>query len=65
MPRPTTTPKEWKAFHLSDGTTRQLPGWADKPLGFALDPDEALRRCAHKRLPTGHKKSVKTRLKSQ
>ena len=34
-------------------------------LKFTFDPDMALRRCAYTRLPTGRKKSVKTRLKSR
>jgi hypothetical protein len=43
----------------------KLPAWANEPLKFAFDPDEALRRCAYNRLPTSRKKSVKTRLKSR
>jgi hypothetical protein len=42
-----------------------LPDWANEPLKFAFNPDEALRRCATIRLPTSRKKSVKTRLKSR
>jgi hypothetical protein len=59
------SPKDWKQFRLLDGTKRWLPEWADKPLGFAFDPDEALRQGAFNRLPTSRKKSVKTRLKSR
>lgn len=44
---------------------RYLPEWANEPLKFAFNPDEALRRCAFTRLPVSHKKSVKTRLKSR
>jgi hypothetical protein len=67
MPKPklATAPKGWKMFRLADGTTRLLPDWADEPLKFTFDPDEALRRCAYNRLPTSPKKSVKTRLKSR
>jgi hypothetical protein len=67
MPKPkrAAVPKGWKPFRLADGTTRPLPDWADKPLGFAFDPDDALRRSAYNRLPTSRKKSVKTRLKSR
>ena len=43
----------------------KLPEWANEPLKFAFNPDEALRRCAYNRLPTSRKKSVKTRLKSR
>jgi hypothetical protein len=42
-----------------------LPAWANEPLKFAFNPDEALRRCAYTRLPTSRKKSVKSRLKSR
>jgi len=45
--------------------TSHLPSWANEPLKFAVDPDEALRRCAYNRLPTSLKKSVKNRLKSR
>jgi hypothetical protein len=45
--------------------TSYLPDWANEPLKFAFDPDEALRRCAYNRLPTSRKKSVKSRLKSR
>jgi hypothetical protein len=62
---PAKPPKDWKPFALADSTTRLLPDWADKPLMFAFDPDEALRRGAFIRLPTSRKKSVKTRLKSR
>jgi hypothetical protein len=65
MPKSVKYPKDWKPFKLADGTTRLLPDWADKPLGFAFDPDAALRRCAYTRLSTSRKKSVKTRLKSR
>jgi hypothetical protein len=63
--KPATAPTGWKQFRLADGSTRHLPDWADKPLGFKFSPDEALRRCATVRLPTSRKKSVKTRLKSR
>jgi hypothetical protein len=63
--KPAKMPKDWKPFRLADGTTRLLPSWANEPLGFAFDPDEALRRCAYNRLPTSRKQSVKTRLKSR
>ena len=46
-------------------TKTWLPDWANEPLKFAFNPDEALRRCAYTRLPTSRKKSVKTRLKSR
>ena len=62
---PAKMPKDWKPFRLKDGKTRLLPDWAEKPLGFAFDPDAALLRCAFNRLPTSRKKSVKTRLKSR
>jgi hypothetical protein len=42
-----------------------LPAWANEPLKFAFDLDEALRRCAYTKLPASLKKSVKTRLKSR
>jgi hypothetical protein len=54
-----------KSFRLADGTTRRLSDWADKPPGFAFDPEATLRRCAYTRLPTSRKKSVKTRFKSR
>jgi hypothetical protein len=63
--KPANIPKDWKLFPIGNGTSRWLPDWADKPLGFAIDPDAALRRCAYNRLPTSRKKSVKTRLKSR
>jgi hypothetical protein len=34
--------KGWKQFTLKDGTTRELPAWANEPLGFRIPPDEAL-----------------------
>jgi len=46
-------------------TNPALPTWANEPLKFAFNPDDALRRCATIRLPTSRKKSVKTRLKSR
>jgi hypothetical protein len=64
-PKPANVPKDWKPFRLADGTTRMLPPWANEPLKFTINPDEALRRCAYNRLPTSRKKSVKTRLKSR
>jgi hypothetical protein len=60
-----SAPKDWKPFKLADGTTRLLPDWANEPLQFAFNPDDALRRCAYNRLPTSRKKSVKNRLKSR
>jgi transposase-like protein len=60
---PTGTQSEDK--RARNGTTQTLPELADKPLGFAIDPEAALRRCATIRLPTSRKKSVKTRLKSR
>jgi len=38
--------KDWKRFRLLDGAMRWLPEWADKPLGFTFNPDEALKRGA-------------------
>jgi hypothetical protein len=46
-------------------TKLKLPEWANEPLRFGISPDEALLRCAHKRLPVSRKKSVKSRLKSR
>jgi transposase-like protein len=46
-----------------NGAKPSLRPWANEPLKFAFDPDEALRHCAYNRLPTIRRKSVKTRLK--
>ena len=62
--KPANIPKDWKLFPLANGTNRRLPDWADKPLGYTIDPAAALRKGAFIRLPTSRKKSVKTRLKS-
>jgi len=64
-PKPANIPKDWKLFPLGNGASQWLPDWADEPLGFTIDPDAALSRCAYNRLPTSRKKSVKTRLKSR
>jgi hypothetical protein len=50
---------------LKSNAKKSLPAWANEPLNFAFNPDDALRRCAYNRLPTSRKKSVKTRLKSR
>jgi hypothetical protein len=36
---------------------RYLPPWANEPLTFPIEPDEALRRCAFNRLPQDRKQS--------
>jgi hypothetical protein len=66
MPKPKAAlvPKDWKSFRLADGTMRQLPEWADKPLGFAFSPDEALRRGAMAK-PKDWRKVIKTGRKSR
>jgi len=46
-------------------TKSHLPEWANEPLKFVFNPDDALLRCARVRLPSSRKKSVKTRLKSR
>jgi hypothetical protein len=57
--------KDWKPFRLADGTTRHLPDWADKPLGFAFSPDEALRRGAYVKLPKGRGKADRVKKLAQ
>jgi len=42
MPKAIKYQKDWKPFKLADGTMRMLPDWADKPLGFAVNPDAVL-----------------------
>lgn len=44
--KPANPPKDWKPFRLANGTVRHLPEWADKPLNFHFDPEEALKRGA-------------------
>ena len=53
-------PKDWKPFRLADGTTRRLPDWADKPLGFAFDPEAALREVMQVKPPRDWRKVIKT-----
>jgi len=57
-------PKGFKPFRLADGKTRQLPDWADKPLGFVCDPDEALRQGVRSKPAKGWGKTVITGRKS-
>jgi hypothetical protein len=59
-PKPAAVPKDWKAYRLADGTTRQLPDWADKPLGFAIDPETALREVLKVKPPRDWRKVIKT-----
>jgi len=58
-PAPANIPKDWKPFRLANGTTRWLPDWADKPLGFAFDPQAALRRAAYVKLPKRKGRAVR------
>jgi hypothetical protein len=57
---PAKVPNGWKPFRLADGTTRQLPEWADKPLKFAFSPDEALRRGMAVKSPKDWRKVITT-----
>ena len=45
---------------VADGTMRQLPDWADKPLGFAFDPEAALREVLKVKPPRDWRKVIKT-----
>jgi len=60
-PKPANIPKDWKLFQLADGTTRRLPEWADKPLPFAFDPTEALRRGMMVKPPKNWKKAIRAK----
>lgn len=48
---PLKPPKDWMIFRLKDGYARSLPAWANKPLKFAVPPDEALRQGAFVKIP--------------
>ena len=63
MPKttPAKPPKGWKPFRLADGITRTLPEWADKPLGFVIPPDDALRQGAMVKLPKGRGKPARSK----
>jgi hypothetical protein len=58
---PAKTPKNWKPFRLADGTTRLLPSWADKPLPFAFDATQALRRGMAVKPPKNWKKAIRAK----
>ncbi len=62
MPKAKTAniPKDWKLFPLGNGTSRWLPDWADKPLGFAINPEAALREVLKVKPPGDWRKVIKT-----
>jgi hypothetical protein len=45
---------------IADGATRQLPDWADKPMGFAFDPEAALREALKVKPSRDWRKVIKT-----
>ena len=60
MPKAIKYQKDWKPFKLADGTMRMLPDWADKPLGFAVNPDAVLAEVLTVKPPKDWRKVIKT-----